>query len=261
MMSRLLTSCTVLRILWLLSWYQRHWVSHWWPAPAWAIVYLCQILFSFQDVYEFPTVRGIEMFTVCLWSVVIDCESIEVRIGKKNLALNFGGIFWRHFSSKQWEIEIYTRRSSFPFDTRKVNTGFIWQWILRILPKFYGGYFSRFYLSLIKGFITWPTHTDRVSRNLIGSKPVCKSHTARDIPYSPGKFYTSTGCPAPIFAESVYWVTRQISSNNVVLGRRCKEITECRPKNPGSYFWKTKKTFDLVLLLIEGRLQEGEYLS
>ena len=29
-------------------------------------VYLCQILFSFQDVYEFPTVQGIEMFTVCL---------------------------------------------------------------------------------------------------------------------------------------------------------------------------------------------------
>ena len=31
-------------------------------------------------------------------------------------------------------------------------------------------------------------------------------HTAREIPYSPGKFYTSTGCPAPMFAESVYRV-------------------------------------------------------
>ena len=31
-------------------------------------------------------------------------------------------------------------------------------------------------------------------------------HTAREIPYSPGKFHTSTGCPAPMFAESVYRV-------------------------------------------------------
>ena len=53
---------------------------------------------------------------------------------------------------------------------------------------------------IIKHFITCPTHTDRVSRNLIGSKPVCKS------PYSPEKFYTSTGCPAPMFAGSVYRV-------------------------------------------------------
>ena len=62
-------------------------------------VYLCQILFSFQDVYEFPTVRGIEMFTVCLGLVVIDCESIKVRIGWKNLALNFGGIFGAIFQA------------------------------------------------------------------------------------------------------------------------------------------------------------------
>ena len=57
-----------------------------------------------------------------------------------------------HFSCKQCEIEIYPRHSSFPFDTRKVNTGFIWQWILTILTKFDGGYFSRFYQSLTKGF-------------------------------------------------------------------------------------------------------------
>ena len=31
-------------------------------------------------------------------------------------------------------------------------------------------------------------------------------HTAREIPYSPGKFHTSTGCPAPMLAESVYGV-------------------------------------------------------
>ena len=49
-------------------------------------------------------------------------------------------------------------------------------------------YFANYVLFSI---ITWQTHTDRVSRNLIGSKPVCKS------PYSPG-------CPAPMFAESVY---------------------------------------------------------
>ena len=78
-----------------------------------------------------------------------DCGSTEVRIVQKNLPLNFGGIFWLHFF--QANNEIYTRRSSFPFDTRKVNTGFIWQWILTILTKFYGGYFSRFYKSLIKG--------------------------------------------------------------------------------------------------------------
>ena len=29
---------------------------------------------------------GIEMFTACPWFVVIDCESIQVRIGWKNLA-------------------------------------------------------------------------------------------------------------------------------------------------------------------------------
>ena len=79
----------------------------------------------------------------------------------------------------------------------------------------------------INPLITWPTHTDRVSRNLIGLKPVCKS------PYSPGKFYTSTGCPAPMFAESVYRVntTNKLKLNNVVLGRRCRGITEFRPKN------------------------------
>ena len=37
-------------------------------------------------------------------------------------------------------------------------------------------------------------------------------HTAREIPYSPGnsiqpgEFHTSTGCPAPMFAESIYRV-------------------------------------------------------
>ena len=40
--------------------------------------------------------------------------------------------------------------SSFPCNTRKVNTGFIWQWILTILTKSDGGYFSRFYQSMIK---------------------------------------------------------------------------------------------------------------
>ena len=37
------------------------------------------------------------------------------------------------------------------FYTRKANTGFIWQWMPTILTKFDGGYFSRFYQSLIKG--------------------------------------------------------------------------------------------------------------
>ena len=66
-----------------------------------------------------------------------------------------------------------------------------------LLDKFFQ-VITLFVISLISVIITWPTHTDRVSRNLIGSKPVCKS------PYSPGKFYTSTGCPAPMFPESVY---------------------------------------------------------
>ena len=78
---------------------------------------------------------------------LIICYRLRVHWGSHWLE-KFGSKFWRdflrHFSSKQWEIEIYTRRSSFPFDTRKVNTGFIWQWILRIFTKLYGGCFSRF---------------------------------------------------------------------------------------------------------------------
>ena len=84
---------------------------------------------------------------------LIGCYRLRVHWGwhwLEKFGAKFWRDFWRHFSSKQWEIEIYTRRSSFPFDTRKVNTGFIWQWILTILTKFYGGYFSRFYKSLIK---------------------------------------------------------------------------------------------------------------
>ena len=84
---------------------------------------------------------------------LIGCYRLRVHWGShwlEKFGAKFWRDFWRHLSSKQWEIEIYTRRSSFPFDTRKVNTGFIWQWILTILTKFYGGYFSRFYKSLIK---------------------------------------------------------------------------------------------------------------
>ena len=59
------------------------------------------------------------------------------------------------------------------------------------------------------------------------------------IPIQPGTFHTSPGCPAPMFAESVYRVNttnnslklEQISLNNMVLGRRCREITESGPKN------------------------------
>ena len=40
---------------------------------------------------------------------------------------------------------------------------------------------------------------------LVQSRSV-NPHTAREIPYSPRKFNTSTGCPAPMFAESVYRV-------------------------------------------------------
>ena len=46
----------------------------------------------------------------------------------------------------------------------KVNTGFIWQWILTILTKFDGGYFSRFYQSLIKGCTNQCTDLKKVSR-------------------------------------------------------------------------------------------------
>ena len=66
----------------------------------------------------------------------------------------FGAKFWRDFLAPFFKQTMRDRilhsRSSFPSDTRKVNTGFIWQWILTILTKFYGGYFSRFYKSLIK---------------------------------------------------------------------------------------------------------------
>ena len=82
---------------------------------------------------------------------LIGCYRLRVHWGSHWLE-KFGAKFWRDFLAKQWEIEIYTRRSSFAFDTRKVNTGFIWQWILTILTTFYGGYFSRFYKKLIKGY-------------------------------------------------------------------------------------------------------------
>ena len=72
--------------------------------------------------------------------------------------------------------------------------------------------------NLLISIITCRTHTDRVSRNLIGSKPVCKS------PYSPGY-------PAPMFAESVYRVNTTHKLKQCGLGRRCREITEFRPKN------------------------------
>ena len=56
-----------------------------------------------------------------------------------------------YFSCKQMSDR--NLHSSFVFfiDTRKANTGFIWQWMPTILTKFDGGYFSRFYQSLIKG--------------------------------------------------------------------------------------------------------------
>ena len=56
-------------------------------------------------------------------------------------------------------------------------------------------------------------------------------HTAREIPYSPGKFHTSTGCPAPMFAESVYGVNTTNKLKQCGSRRRCREITEFRPKN------------------------------
>ena len=91
--------------------------------------------------------------------------------------------------------------------------------------------------------ITWPTHTDRVSRNLIGWKPVCKS------PYSPGN-----SIQPGLSRAYVCWICSprkhdKISSNNVVLGRRCREITEFRPKNK-LFFLKNEE--DVWLLLIEG---------
>ena len=91
--------------------------------------------------------------------------------------------------------------------------------------------------------ITWPTHTDRVSRNLIGSKPVCKS------PYSPGN-----SIQPGLSRAYVCWICsprkhdKLMSSNNVVLRRRCREITEFRPKN--KLFLKNEE--DVWLLLIQG---------
>ena len=76
---------------------------------------------------------------------------LRFALARKSWRQILEGFFGAIFHVKNGEIEIYTSRSSFPFDTRKVNTGFIWQWTLTILTKFDGGYFSRFYQSLIKG--------------------------------------------------------------------------------------------------------------
>ena len=60
------------------------------------------------------------------------------------------------------------------------------------------------------------------------------SWSCNKSPYSPGKFYTSTGCPAPMFAESVYRVNttnnlKQCGSRKVL--QRDYNLTEFRPKN------------------------------
>ena len=117
MMSRLLKSCTTLRII------------------------LCRF---------WNNGRSKCSLLVLDWLLSI-ASPLRFALARKIWRQIFEGFFWRHFSCKQWEILIYTCRSSFPFDTRKINTGFIWKWILTILTKFDGGYFSRFYQSLIKG--------------------------------------------------------------------------------------------------------------
>ena len=66
---------------------------------------------------------------------LIGCYQLRVHWGSHWLE-KFGAKFWRDFFGAIFhtnnEIEIYTRRSSFPFDTCKVNTGFIWQKVVLI---------------------------------------------------------------------------------------------------------------------------------
>ena len=52
-----------------------------------------------------------------------------------------------------------------------------------------------------------------------------------------------------MFAESVYRVNTTNKSNNVVLGRRCREITEFRPKN--QLFLKNEEDVSLGLSSVD----------
>ena len=58
---------------------------------------------------------------------------------------------------------------------------------------------------------------------------LAKSQSVNSI--QPGKFPTSTGCPALMFAESVYSINTTNKLDIVVLGRRFREIIEFQPKN------------------------------
>ena len=97
---------------------------------------------------------------------------------------------------------------------------------------------------IISIFITWPTHTDRVSRNLIGSKPVCKS------PYSPGSSILPELSRAYVFLICApHKHDKQAQTMWFSEG-----VAEFRPKN--QLFLKNEEdaTFDEVcLLLIEGK--------
>ena len=66
---------------------------------------------------------------------------------------------------------------------------------------------------------------------MTGSQEIrlAKSQSVNSI--QPGKFHTSTGCPAPMFAESVYRVNTTNKLKQCGSRRCCREIIEFRSKN------------------------------
>ena len=175
----LILSC-VCRVVWLWKWhfnfFPKNLLHFWltlqdgkvfgsisyllWKSSCWSLVRYWELFYVDSETMGYRNVHCLSL---------TGCYRLQVHCGSRWLE-KFGALFWEGFFGTIFHVSNERSKSTLivrHFLLILTNTGFIWQWILTIWTKFDGGYFSRFYQSLIKGCtnqcIDWKSKLDLFS--------------------------------------------------------------------------------------------------